>query len=136
MQVLYALTLVPVGLLADRFDRPRLLSGGIALWSLLTLAAANAQGFGGLLATRVGFAAAQATQNPICFNLIPELFPNHRTAAMAIYNSSVYAGRALSFAALLLAGQLGVPQVCVGWAGLGWAHGCPPQRWGSDSPLM
>ncbi len=39
-QVLYALALVPVGLLADRVDRPRLLSLGIALWSagLTTLA--------------------------------------------------------------------------------------------------
>src|SRR5947209_3480478 len=32
------------------------------------------EGFGQLLATRSGFAAAQATQNPICFSLIPELF--------------------------------------------------------------
>lgn len=64
---------------------------------------------------RVGFAAAQATQNPICFSLIPELFPKNRTTAMAVYNTAIYAGRALSFAALILAGQLGVPQVRAGW---------------------
>ncbi len=58
-QVLYALALVPVGLLADRVDRPRLLSIGIVLWSLLTMLASQAHGFGQLLATRVGFAAAQ-----------------------------------------------------------------------------
>lgn len=57
--MLYALTLVPVGLLADRVDRPRLLSLGIALWSVLTMVASQAHGFGQLLATRVGFAAAQ-----------------------------------------------------------------------------
>ena len=80
-----------------------------------------------LLATRVGFAAAQATQNPICFSLIPELFPKNRTTAMAVYNTAIYAGRALSFAALILAGQLGVPQVRrrhgagQGWAG--WVGG-------------
>ena len=45
-QVLYALTLVPVGLLADRVDRPRLLAGGIALWSLLTMAASETHSFG------------------------------------------------------------------------------------------
>eukprot|EP00887_Chlorella_sp_A99_P001478 scaffold8.g1478.t1 len=123
--VLYALTLVPIGLLADRVDRPRLLSGGIALWSMLTLAASNARGFGTLLATRIGFAAAQATQNPICFNLIPELFPNHRTTAMAVYNSAIYAGRALSFAALLLAGQLGVPEDLIGSIG-GLGHTLVP----------
>ncbi|GAB4820526.1 hypothetical protein N2152v2_007572 [Parachlorella kessleri] len=112
--VLYALALVPVGLLADRVDRPRLLSIGIVLWSLLTMLASQAHGFGQLLATRVGFAAAQATQNPICFSLIPELFPKNRTTAMAFYNSAIYAGRALSFAAVILAAQLGVPEGRIG----------------------
>lgn len=61
-----------------------------------------------LLATRVGFAAAQATQNPVCFSLIPELFPKSKTTAMAFYNSAIYMGRALSFAAVIVAGQLGI----------------------------
>ena len=43
LQVLYALALVPVGFLADRADRPRLLSGGLAAWSLLTMAASKAR---------------------------------------------------------------------------------------------
>jgi len=90
------------------------LSLGIVLWSGLTVAAASARGFWELLAARIGFAAAQATQNPICFSLIPELFPNGRTTAMAVYNSAIYAGRALSFAALILAGKLGVPQGIIG----------------------
>ncbi len=64
--------------------------------------------FNELLLLRVGFAAAQATQNPICFSLIPELFPRERTTAMAAYNSAIYMGRALSFAAVIIAGQLGV----------------------------
>ena len=114
--VLYALALVPMGLLADRVDRPRLLSIGIALWSVLTMAASNARGFGDLLAARIGFAAAQATQNPICFSLIPEIFPKGRTTAMAVYNSAIYVGRALSFAALLIAGKLGVPEGLIGGA--------------------
>jgi len=103
-----------MGLLADRVDRPRLLSVGILLWSGLTVAASSATGFGELLATRIGFAAAQATQNPVCFSLIPELFPNGRTTAMAVYNSAIYAGRALSFAALIVAGKLGVPAGIIG----------------------
>ncbi len=112
--VLYALALVPMGLLADRVDRPRLLAVGIALWSGLTVAAASSQSFTELLIARVGFAAAQATQNPICFSLIPELFPNGRTTAMAVYNTAIYAGRALSFTALIVAGKLGVPQGIIG----------------------
>jgi MFS family permease len=40
-QVLYAAALVPVGLLADKADRPRLLAAGIAAWSVLTMAASQ-----------------------------------------------------------------------------------------------
>lgn len=41
MQVLYAIALVPAGFLADRTDRPRMLAGGLAVWSLLTMAASK-----------------------------------------------------------------------------------------------
>lgn len=60
------------------------------------------------MATRIVFACAQATQNPICFSLIPELFRKDRTTAMAAYNSAIYMGRALSFAAVIVAGKLGM----------------------------
>ncbi len=39
--VLYAVALIPAGYLADKADRPRLLAGGLALWSLLTMAASR-----------------------------------------------------------------------------------------------
>jgi MFS family permease len=58
-----------VGLLADRLPRPKLLAAGLASWSGLTLLASGAQNFGELIAARVGFAAAQAVQNPISFAL-------------------------------------------------------------------
>ncbi|PSC74268.1 DNA replication complex GINS PSF1 [Micractinium conductrix] len=101
--ILYGLALAPMGLLADGADRPRLLGAGMALWSLLTMAASQANGFGALIATRAFFALAQGTQHPVCYALIPELFPNHRTAAMAAYNSAIYVGRALSFAVVAMA---------------------------------
>lgn len=111
--ILYAVALVPMGLLADRVDRPRMLSIGMFGWSLLTIAASKSAGFAELLAARVGFAAAQATQNPICFSLIPEMFPKGKTTAMAVYNSAIYVGRAFSFAALIIAGKLGVPPAII-----------------------
>ncbi len=79
-----------------------------AAWGLIHRLALQVTSFHELLLLRVGFAAAQATQNPICFSLIPELFPRERTTAMAAYNSAIYMGRALSFAAVIIAGQLGV----------------------------
>lgn len=41
MQVLYALALIPAGFLADKADRPRLLAGGLGLWSVLTMVASK-----------------------------------------------------------------------------------------------
>jgi hypothetical protein len=41
VQVLYALALVPVGFLADKADRPRLLAGGLVVWSVLTMVASK-----------------------------------------------------------------------------------------------
>lgn len=38
---LYAVALVPIGLLADRVSRPKLLAAGLALWSILTCTAST-----------------------------------------------------------------------------------------------
>ena len=66
---LYAFALVPIGVLADRLPRNRLMAAGLASWSALTLLASEARSFGELLTARVGFATAQAVQNPISFAL-------------------------------------------------------------------
>jgi len=52
--VLYALALVPVGFLADRADRPRLLAGGLTAWSLLTMAASKARPVAATVYARAG----------------------------------------------------------------------------------
>eukprot|EP00775_Hariotina_reticulata_P006751 gene6751-6971_t len=104
---LYALALVPVGLLADKVDRPKLLAVGLALWSGLSIVSSSAKSFGELLVARTGFAVAQAAQNPVSFSLIPDLFPNNKSTALAGYNCAIYLGRALSFAAVLAAHRVG-----------------------------
>jgi MFS family permease len=63
------------------------------------------------MATRVGFALSQGVQNPVAYSLLPEFFPNHRTTAMAVYNTAIYLGRALAFVCAILAGQAATGQV-------------------------
>ena len=41
VQVLYAFALIPVGFLADKANRPRMLAGGATLWSLLSMGASK-----------------------------------------------------------------------------------------------
>ena len=93
---------------------------------------AQVTSFRELLALRIGFAAAQSTQNPICFSLIPELFPKQRTFAMAAYNSAIYMGRALSFAAVIIAGQLGVTHSTSENVGVQLVR---PQPWPCCNPM-
>jgi MFS family permease len=85
---LYALALVPVGMLADRAHRPLLLGVGITAWSALTLAGSHAHGFWELMATRVGVAAAHSTQNVICFSMVPDLFPANK--ATGVLRACIY----------------------------------------------
>eukprot|EP00879_Flechtneria_rotunda_P012869 GHRR01013439.1.p1 GENE.GHRR01013439.1~~GHRR01013439.1.p1 ORF type:complete len:583 (+),score=234.62 GHRR01013439.1:148-1749(+) len=104
---LYAMALVPVGLLADKVNRPKLLAIGLALWSSLSIVSSGSKSFGELIATRTGFAVAQAAQNPVSFSLIPDLFPANKSTALAAYNCAIYLGRALSFASVLAAHRVG-----------------------------
>ena len=63
--MLYALALIPMGLLADRADRPRLLAGGLAAWSLLTSAASRVRPFAAafwLLKVSLKFSSNQPNQ--------------------------------------------------------------------------
>ncbi len=106
----------------------------------LQLLAEQVNSFGELLTLRIGFAMAQATQNPVCFSLIPELFPRERSTAMAAYNAAIYMGRALSFAAVILADQLGIPTGDIGvtmvrrpWAGAGYSARAQ-ERWPYGRP--
>jgi MFS family permease len=78
--LLYAVVGVPFGRLADRWKRPRLLSLGVAAWSLLTLASGFAWGYGSLFAARLGVGVGEATCAPSANSLIGDLYPAARRA--------------------------------------------------------
>ena len=109
--MVFALMQIPFGFLADRMNRPQLLSCGIVIWSVVTALASKATSFTDLLLVRLSTAASQSMQNPIAFGLIPELFPNKGTTAMSLYNSALYIGRALSFFFALILVKFGVHEM-------------------------
>jgi len=94
---LYALALIPAGLLADKQNRPRLLGFSALTWSSFCLWSSQATSFGDLMISRIGLATAQSTQNVICFSMIPDLFPKNKSFALAVYNCAIYVGRGLMF---------------------------------------
>ena len=72
-----ALTTLPFGLLADRVNRIRLLTGSILVWSAAMVASAAAQSFLMLLLSRLALGAVVAAAGPLVASLIGDLFGAH-----------------------------------------------------------
>ena len=68
----------PMGVLADRFDRPRLLAVCILLWTGATAACGLSQTFSMLFICSMGIAIGEAVLGPIAYSLIADLFPRER----------------------------------------------------------
>lgn len=114
---LYTLLGLPAARLADRMSRPRLLAGGLALWSCFTAVSGFASSFAMLAVARVGVGVGEATANPVSHSLICDLFPVRQRARMlAVYLAGIFIGGGATAA---IAGHIldYWPQMC-GAAGL------------------
>lgn len=95
---LYALVGVPLGRLADRLSRKKLLAGGMVVWSALTAFAGVAANYYMLLISRLGVAVGEAVAAPTATSWIGDLFPAvERSRALALFMLGVPIGGALSF---------------------------------------
>ena len=68
--VFYALFGIPLGRLADAWDRRRLIAWGLGFWSLMTAASGFARTFGGLALARVGVGVGEASATPAAYSLL------------------------------------------------------------------
>ena len=95
--VFYALFGVPLGRLADRWHRVRLLTFGLMLWSTMTALSGFARNFTTLSLARMGVGVGEATASPTAYSLISDYFPaRQRATALAIYSSGLYLGGGVS----------------------------------------
>lgn len=131
--VFYALFGVPLGRLADNWNRKRLLSIGLALWSTMTALSGFAQNQLTLSLARMGVGIGEATASPTAYSLISDYFPKRqRATALAIYSSGLYIGGGVS---LLIGAKIGAtwnaaypqggPLGLVGWQAAFLAVGIP-----------
>lgn len=96
--LLYAVIGLPLGWLADRGSRKKLLAGGLALWGAVTTLAAWAWNFPTLLISRLGLAVGEAACAPTATSWIGDLFPaDRRSRPLALFMLGVPIGGALSF---------------------------------------
>lgn len=95
--VFYALFGIPLGRLADNWNRVKLLSGGLALWSAMTALSGFASNSWTLTLARMGVGVGEATASPTAYSLISDYFPRRqRATAISIYSSGLYLGGGVS----------------------------------------
>lgn len=131
--VFYALFGIPLGRLADNWNRVKLLSIGLALWSAMTALSGFSNNKLTLSFARMGVGIGEATASPTAYSLISDYFPKRQKAtALAIYSSGLYIGGGVSLfiGALIVqawngAYPLGGPMGLVGWQAAFLAVGIP-----------
>jgi len=79
--LLYALLGLPIGRLAERYSRVKILSAAILFWSLMTTACGFIGSFMQLLLCRVGVGMGEAGAQPATFSLVSDHFPRERRAS-------------------------------------------------------
>lgn len=95
--VFYALFGIPLGRLADNWNRKKLLAIGLALWSAMTALSGFARNQLTLSLARMGVGIGEATAGPTAYSLISDYFPKRqRATALAIYSSGLYLGGGVS----------------------------------------
>ena len=99
-----------MGFLADRFDRPKLIAFGVALWSILTSVSGLAKNFIGLLVPRMFIGVGESILTPTSLSILGDRFPKERMGFISgAYYLGIPIGAGLS---LIIAGYLGP---LIGW---------------------
>jgi len=94
--IFYALFGIPLGRLADVWDRRRLIAWGLAAWSGMTALSGLARSLPQLALARFGVGVGEASASPAAYSLLSDYFPARRRAtALAIYSSGIYLGAGL-----------------------------------------
>ena len=118
--LLYAVVGVPLGRLSDRWKRPKLLSWGVAFWSVLTAASGMAWNYGSLFAGRLGVGVGEAACAPAANSLIGDLYPaQQRARALSVFMLGLPLG---NFFGTFLSGRLAI---LYGWRVAFYMAGIP-----------
>ncbi len=97
--LIYTLAAIPMGLIADRASRARVVAAGVTLWSIASGATAFVHGFFGLMLTRAGVGIGEASYLPAGTALLSAYYPLERRArAISRWGASQLVGVAAAFA--------------------------------------
>jgi predicted MFS family arabinose efflux permease len=130
---LHALAAIPAGWAADRFDRRRVITLGVMVWTIGTLGCAAANGVGSMLGSRAVAGLGTGVLVPVANALLCDVFPaEDKARTVSIFNVGLFLGGAAGFA---LGALFGFPLAILIVAGPGLLLGpavarvdVPPRR--------
>jgi MFS family permease len=94
----YAVMGMPIAYLADRFARPRIVAGGIALWSVATATCGLSQNFAHMFVSRMSVGVGEAALSPATYSMLADLFPKAKFGrAVGIYSLGSFIGGGVAF---------------------------------------
>jgi MFS family permease len=95
--VFYTLMGLPIGRLADRWNRRNLIVGGILVWSLFTTLGSVAKSYLLLFSTRIGVGVGEASLSPAGYSMLSDYFPKQKLgAAISVFYMGVFIGTSLA----------------------------------------
>ena len=95
--IFYTVAGIPIGRLADKKNRRKIIATGIFFWSLLTAVCGLARNFWQLFLARIGVGIGEACLSPAAYSLIADYFPKSRRGmAIGLYSSGIYVGAGLA----------------------------------------
>jgi MFS transporter, Spinster family, sphingosine-1-phosphate transporter len=104
--LVHALATFPLGWLADRIDRRKVIGLGIIAWSIATLGSAYAWGFLSMLIFRSAIGIGEAAYGAPANALLCETFPEKKSLLVGIFNAGMFLGACVGMA---LGATLGFP---------------------------
>ena len=95
--VFYAIFGIPLGRLADVWNRRSLVAVGLGFWSLMTAASGFSRNLTELTIARIGVGVGEASATPAAYSMLSDYFPaSMRATAISLYSSGIYLGGGLA----------------------------------------
>jgi MFS family permease len=96
--IFYTVMGIPIGRLADKYNRRSIIALGVATWSLMTAVCGITRGYWQLFAARVGVGVGEAALSPAAYSMIADLFPPQKLGrALSVYTTGAFVGAGLAF---------------------------------------